>query len=333
MREELLVVKDLNVHFFTYSGVVEALDCVSFHMKRGETLGLVGESGCGKSVTSLSIMKLIPPPGRTVAGEIIFDGEDLVQKTEAEMREVRGRKIAMVFQDPTSSLNPLLSIGYQVSEPFVYHRSMEKAEAESAAIGLLESVGIPAPSRRMKDHPHEFSGGMRQRIMIAMALACNPSMIIADEPTTNLDVTIQAQLIELMKTLQKEHGTSLLWITHNLGVIAEVCDRVAIMYAGTIVESADTQTILSRPAHPYTRMLIECVPSPSRRKGRLAVIPGAVPNLVNPPSGCRFHPRCPESHEICRMKKPEHVELNGEHTVSCWLYHDVVDGRAIRSAY
>lgn len=321
MREKLLSVSDLKVHFFTYEGIVRALDGVSFHVKKGETLGLVGETGCGKSVTSLSIMNLIPPPGKIVSGEVTFKGEDLLKKTETEMRKVRGHEISMIFQDPTSSLNPLLSVGYQVSEPFIYHQGMKKSEAENAVIELLESVGIPDSDRRWKDYPHEFSGGMKQRIMIAMALACHPRMIIADEPTTNLDVTVQAQLLELMKVVQEKYATSLLWITHNLGVVAEICDRVAVMYAGTVVESGDTRTILCEPMHPYTRMLIECVPHLDRRKDRLTIIPGTVPNLINPPTGCRFHPRCPKNTEICRTKRPAQVELDSEHIVSCWLYH------------
>lgn len=320
MNEKILIVRDLRTQFFTYGGVVQALDGVSFYLVKGETLGLVGETGCGKSVTALSILRLVPPPGKIVAGEILFKGENLLEKTEEEMRKIRGCEISMVFQDPTSSLNPLFTVGYQVSEPFIYHHDLKKPDAEKSAINLLKNMDIPDSDRRFKDYPNEFSGGMRQRIMVAMALACRPSLLISDEPTTNLDVTIQAQLLELMKELQRRHETSMLWITHNLGVVAEMCDRVAVMYAGTIVEVGDVRTILCEPTHPYTRMLKDCVPTASREKRRLAIIPGAVPNLIKPPTGCRFHPRCPEAIDICETKKPEQTEIEPGHFVSCWVH-------------
>jgi len=313
-------VRDLKVQFFTYGGVVQALDGVTFQVKKGETLGLVGETGCGKSVTSLAVLRLVPAPGRIVAGEIKLNGENLLTKTEGEMRNLRGCAVAMIFQDPTSSLNPLFTVGYQTSEPFIYHRNMKKEDAHKAVVELFESMQIPDAERRARNYPHELSGGMRQRIMIAMALACNPSLLIADEPTTNLDVTIQAQLLELVKELQKKYDTSILWISHNLGVVAEMCDRVAVMYAGNIVEIGDVKTVLCEPAHPYTRMLRECVPTTSQKKGELTVIHGTVPNLINPPSGCRFHPRCREPLDICSKEKPAMVELERGHFISCWKY-------------
>ena len=318
--EAVLEVRDLKVQFFTYGGVVQALDSVSFKVNEGETLGLVGETGCGKSVTALSTLRLVPPPGRIVEGGIFLKGENLLEKTEGEMRKIRGCTIAMIFQDPTSSLNPLFTVGYQIAEPFIYHQDLKKKEAQKSAVQLLESMHIPDAERRAKNYPHEFSGGMRQRIMVAMALACNPSLLIADEPTTNLDVTIQAQLLELMKEIQRKHHTSILWISHNLGVVAEMCDRVAVMYAGNIVEIGDVKTILCEPAHPYTRMLKECVPTANQKKGELTVIPGNVPNLISPPTGCRFNPRCRETIDLCRREKPEMVELEPGHFVSCWKY-------------
>jgi len=317
---KILVVRDLKTQFFTYGGVVQALDGISFYVRKGETLGLVGETGCGKSVTALSVLRLVSPPGKIVSGEILFEGEDLLKKTEEEMRKIRGYKISMIFQDPTSSLNPVITIGHQVSEPFIYHQDLKKTDAEESTIVLLKSIGIPNSDRRYKDYPHEFSGGMRQRIMTAMALACRPSLLIADEPTTNLDVTIQAQLLEFMKELQRKYETSILWITHNLGVVAEMCNRVAVMYAGTVVEIGDVRTILCAPSHPYTRMLKDCVPTTSQSKKRLQVIPGTVPNLINPPTGCRFHPRCRDAIDICKTKKPKKTEIGPGHIVSCWLH-------------
>lgn len=317
---KILVVRDLKTQFFTYGGVVQALDGISFYMRKGETLGLVGETGCGKSVTALSILRLVSPPGKIVSGEILFEGEDLLKKTEEEMRKIRGYKISMIFQDPTSSLNPVITIGHQVSEPFIYHQGLKKTDAEESTIVLLKSIGIPDSDRRYKDYPHEFSGGMRQRIMTAMAVACRPSLLIADEPTTNLDVTIQAQLLELVKEFQRKYETSILWITHNLGVVAEICNRVAVMYAGTVVEVGDVRTILCAPSHPYTRMLKDCVPTTSQSKKRLQIIPGTVPNLINPPTGCRFHPRCRDAIDICKTKKPKKTEIGPGHIVSCWLY-------------
>jgi peptide/nickel transport system ATP-binding protein len=308
------------VHFFTYGGVVQALDGVSFQVKKGETLGLLGETGCGKSVTALAILRLIPPPGQIVGGKIILNGDNLLEKSEEEMRNIRGSSVAMIFQDPTSSLNPLFTVGYQVAEPFIYHQNSKKEEAQKAALQLLQSMRIADATRRARNYPHELSGGMRQRIMIAMALACNPILLIADEPTTNLDVTIQAQLLELMKEVQEKRKTSILWISHNLGVLAEICNRVAVMYAGNIVELGDVRTIMFEPSHPYAQMLNECVPRESQKKGELTVIPGTVPDLINPPSGCRFHPRCHDASSICRKEKPMMVEMEPGHYVSCLKY-------------
>lgn len=320
MNETILTVKDLKTQFYTYAGVVKALDGVSFSITKGETFGLVGETGCGKSVTALSILRLVATPGKIIDGEVYFKGEDLLKKMEKEMRSIRGREISMIFQDPTRSLNPVFTIGYQMAEPYIYHQNFNKPEALISAEDLLVSMDISNPDKRMKNYPHEFSGGMRQRIMIGMALACRPSLLIADEPTTNLDVTIQAQILDLLKNLQKKYETSILWITHNLGVIAEVCDRVAVMYAGNIVEIGDVKTILVEPSHPYTRMLKGCVPRTSKEKGKLAIIPGTVPNLINPPTGCRFHPRCAEAKDLCKTKKPEAREIEPGHFVSCWRY-------------
>ncbi len=316
----LLRVEDLKVHFFTYGGVVEALDGVSFELFRGEVLGLVGESGCGKSVTALSIMGLVPKPGRIISGKIIFDGEDLLKKSEREMYKIRGSKISLIFQDPTSSLNPLFRVGYQVAEPLIYHQRMGPRKAWERAIEILTKTRIPDPQDKARSYPHELSGGMRQRAMIAMALACRPDLLIADEPTTNLDVTVERQILELVKDLQREFGTSVLWITHDLGIIAELCDRVVVMYAGNVVEVADVEAIFLEPKHPYTRKLLRAIPSASTVGGRLEEIPGTVPRLINPPSGCRFHPRCPDAMEICKRKKPDTVEVGPGHTVACHLY-------------
>jgi oligopeptide/dipeptide ABC transporter ATP-binding protein len=322
MSEEVLNVKNLKTEFFTYGGVVKALDNVSFVLKKNETLGLVGETGCGKSVTALSILRLIPSPGKIVGGKVVFKGQNLLEKTEEEMRRIRGKEISMIFQDPTRSLNPVLTVGFQVAEPLIHHQSLKKDVAFEAANKLLYNLDISNPKERLRNYPHELSGGMKQRIMIALALACRPNMIIADEPTTNLDVTIQAQIMELMKDMQREYQTSLLWITHNLGVVAEMCDRVAVMYAGNIVEIGDVKKILLEPLHPYTQSLRKCIPKSSEDKGKLAIIPGTVPNLINPPSGCRFHPRCPNALEICKKTKPEVVELGSGHNISCLNYRD-----------
>ncbi|RLE33848.1 ABC transporter ATP-binding protein [Candidatus Acetothermia bacterium] len=319
-KERLLKVEDLKVHFFTYGGIVEALDGVSFDLFRGEVLGLVGESGCGKSVTALSIMRLVPRPGRIISGRIIFDGEDLLKKSEKEMYKIRGSRISLIFQDPTSSLNPLFTVGYQVAEPLIYHHHMRLKRAWDKAVQILTKTRIPDPPAKARSYPHELSGGMRQRSMIAMALACRPDLLIADEPTTNLDVTVERQILELVKDLQREFGTSVLWITHNLGVIAELCDRVVVMYAGNVVEIADVEEIFFHPLHPYTQKLLKAIPSAQTVGGKLEEIPGTVPKLINPPSGCRFHPRCPAATDTCREEKPPMIEVRAGHFVACHLY-------------
>ena len=320
MSDKLLVVEDLRTYFYTYGGVVKAVDGVTFDVERGETVGLVGETGCGKSTVALSILRLVPPPGRIVSGRIVFGGENLLEKSEEEMRKIRGSKISIVFQDPSSSLNPVLKIGDQVSEPLVIHLAMKLKEAWRKALEILKGVGIPDAEKRMVGYPHELSGGMKQRVMIAMALACRPALLIADEPTTNLDVTIQAQILELMKDLQRKYGLSILLITHNLGVVAQMCNRVAVMYAGQLAEFAPVRNIFHEPLHPYTKALLEAIPRVDKRGKKLASIPGSVPNLVDPPPGCRFHPRCPYAREECRREEPPLAEVGSKHVVACHLY-------------
>jgi oligopeptide/dipeptide ABC transporter ATP-binding protein len=325
----LLEVKGLRTAFHTRDGVVRAVTGVDFHVDRGEIMGLVGESGCGKSVTSLSILRLVAPPGRIEAGEVIFDGEDLLKLPLNEMRRLRGDRISMIFQQPTSSLNPVMDVGRQIGEVLEIHRKMKEGAARKRALELLRMVGIPDPERRLKAFPHELSGGMAQRVMIAMALALEPELLIADEPTTALDVTIQAQILDLMRGLQRETGTAIILITHDLGVVAEMCDRVAVMYAGEIVEQADVATLFREPKHPYTQGLIGSIPIMGVVRDELATIPGNVPNLINLPTGCRFAPRCSAREpfgvdELARTQHPELRELPGAaaHTVRCWIYHD-----------
>jgi oligopeptide transport system ATP-binding protein len=322
--EPVLEVKNLKTHFFTREGVVRAVDGVSFTVGRGEAVGIVGESGCGKSVTSLSIMRLVPYPGRIVEGQVILyrDGQalDLVRLSEDEMREIRGNVISMVFQDPMTSLNPVLTVGFQVAEPLQVHLGLSPAEARRRAVELLRRVGIPDAERRIDDYPHQFSGGMRQRVMVAMALACNPRLLIADEPTTALDVTIQAQILDLIARLNRELGTAVILITHDLGVVAELCHRVVVMYAGRIVEAADADSLFSDPKHPYTVGLMGSVPRLGPTvKERLRPIRGLPPNLLNPPAGCRFRPRCPHATAQC-AEDPPVVRVGPDHEVACWLY-------------
>jgi oligopeptide/dipeptide ABC transporter ATP-binding protein len=322
----LLEVKGLRTSFYTRDGVVRAVDGIDFHVDRGEIMGLVGESGCGKSVTSLSIMRLIAKPGRIEAGEILFDGEDLLKLRDDKMRSIRGNRISMIFQQPTSSLNPVWNVGRQVEEVLRIHRGMKGGAARARALELLRMVGIPDPERRLKAYPHEMSGGMAQRIMIAMALACEPELLIADEPTTALDVTIQAQILDLMRNLRDETGTAIVLITHDLGVVAEMCDRVAVMYAGEIVEQTDVTTLFRRPRHPYTQGLIGSIPVVGEVQDELAVIPGNVPNLIDLPTGCRFAPRCltriAENVELSTEIHPELRPIGPDHAVRCWVYHD-----------
>jgi len=320
VSENLVEVKNLKTYFYTEDGVVPAVDGVDFKIKEGETLGIVGESGCGKSVTSLSILRLIPsPPGKIVDGEILFRGENLLQKSEAEMRKIRGNDISMIFQEPMTSLNPVFTVGEQIAEAIELHQGLNKKQAMDKTVEMLNLVGIPSADKRVNDFPHQMSGGMRQRVMIAMALSCNPSLLIADEPTTALDVTIQAQILELMKDLKKRLNTSIMLITHDLGVVAEMAENVLVMYAGKVVEYADVRTIFKEPKHPYTIGLIGSIPRLDQPKEKLYVIEGTVPNPFNMPKGCRFHPRCPEAREICVTKEPELITING-HQVCCWKY-------------
>jgi peptide/nickel transport system ATP-binding protein len=322
----LLEVKGLRTSFHTRDGVVRAVDGIDFHVDRGEIMGLVGESGCGKSVTSLSIMRLVAKPGRIEAGMVLFDGQDLLKLSDSQMRGIRGERISMIFQQPQSSLNPVWDVGKQIAEVLEIHRGMKGKPARSRALELLRMVGIPDPARRLTAFPHEMSGGMAQRVMIAMALACEPELLIADEPTTALDVTIQAQILDLMRNLRDETGTAIILITHDLGIVAEMCDRVAVMYAGEIVEQADVTTLFRRPKHPYTRGLIGSIPVVGQVTDELAVIPGNVPNLIDLPKGCRFAPRCltriDEDVTLATEVHPELLPVTTGHEVRCWVYHD-----------
>jgi oligopeptide/dipeptide ABC transporter ATP-binding protein len=317
---DLLKVKNLKTYFLMEEGLVRAVDGISFDLKEGETLGLVGESGCGKSVSALSILRLIPnPPGKIVGGEILFEDRDLLKLSEDEIREVRGNKIAMIFQEPMTSLNPVLTIGHQVSEPIVVHRNRSKKEALKESIKLLTNVKIPAAETRIRAYPHHFSGGMRQRAMIAMGLGCNPRLIIADEPTTALDVTIQAQLLELMKNLTRDYGMSLIIITHNLGVVARYADRVNVMYAGRIVEKGTAKDIYSDQRHPYTIGLMASVPRLDLdTKKKLIPIEGQPPDLLHVPLGCAFHPRCVYAFDKCHREIPELRVVEENHEIACW---------------
>jgi len=316
----LLEVKDLKTYFFTMDGVVKAVDGVSYELNEGETLGLVGESGCGKSVSALSVMRLIPdPPGKIVNGEILLDGEDILKLGMEDMRSVRGAKIAMVFQEPMTSLNPVLTVERQLTETLELHMGMSKAESKRESVNLLTRVGIPDPETRIKQYPHQFSGGMRQRVMIAIALSCNPRLIIADEPTTALDVTIQAQILDLMKALTTEFGVALIVITHNLGVVARYADRVNIMYAGKVIERGEAREIYANPRHPYTIGLLRSVPRLDLpRKAKLDPIEGQPPDLINLPPGCAFRERCRWAIDKCATDTPELIEIGGGHLSACF---------------
>jgi len=319
-NDSILEVRDLKTYFFTDDGVVEAVDGVSFTIKRGEVLGLVGESGCGKSVASLSIMRLIDKPGKIVGGEVIFKGENLLKKTEEEMRKIRGSEIAMIFQEPMTSLNPVFTIGNQIIEAILLHQDLSEEEAEKRTIELLNLVGIPEPERRFTQYPHELSGGMRQRAMIAMAISCNPDLLISDEATTALDVTIQAQILELMKDLQKKIGMAVLFITHDLALVAEMANNIAVTYTGKIVEYSDARSVFKNPKHPYTYGLLRSVPNllSEETKVELPAIEGMVPSPYRMPQGCHFNPRCPFATEICRKEVPELNELEPHHLVRCF---------------
>lgn len=323
-RENILEVSELKTYFFTEDGVVKAVDGVDFEVKRGEIMGLVGESGCGKSVTSFSIMRLIGMPGRIVQGSISFDGQELLDLPESEMTHIRGNRISMIFQQPTGCLNPVFKVGDQISEVLDIHQSLGREAGWERAIELMQMVGIPEPEKRAHAYPHELSGGQAQRVMIAMALACIPELLIADEPTTALDVTIQAQILDLMRDLQSKMDTSIILITHDLGVVAEMVDRVAVMYAGRIVEQTAVKTLFADPKHPYTQGLIASVPVMGIVQKELATIPGAVPNLIDLPPGCKFAPRCAarveNRLEICTEEEPKLKSVAPGHTVRCWLY-------------
>jgi oligopeptide/dipeptide ABC transporter ATP-binding protein len=331
-HDPLLTIRDLHTYFYTEDGIVKALNGVNLEINRGEVLGLVGESGCGKSVTALSILRLIQdPPGKIVRGEIRFEGEDLLQYPLERMREeIRGGKIAMIFQDPMTSLNPVFRVGAQVGEAIKIHQHVRWKEALRRAVAMMQRVNIPAAETRAMDYPHQFSGGMKQRVMISMGLSCHPKLLIADEPTTALDVTIQAQILEQMKQIKEDMGTSILLITHDLGVIGEMADRIAVMYAGNIVEYTDAERLFTAPRHPYTQGLLNCFPEASERKTVLEPIEGIVPNLVRPPSGCRFHPRCKQAIPICAVREPQLKEVAPGHQVSCLLLEDEVVQPPIR---
>ena len=330
---KLLEISNLTTHFFTQDGVVKAVDGITYDLEEGEVLGVVGESGCGKSVHALSIMRLVPsPPGRTVAGEVFFEGEDLLKMDDSEMRNIRGNRIAMVFQEPMTSLNPVLTIGRQLTETLELHQKMSKQQAKVRAAELLQTVGISDAGRRLADYPHQFSGGMRQRVMIAMALSCNPKLIIADEPTTALDVTIQAQILELMQDLARDFGTAMIIITHNLGVVARYADNVNVMYAGKIIETGSALEIYHNPKHPYTLALLNSVPRlDASERIRLDVIEGLPPDLVNLADGCSFAPRCKYVYERCIDESPVLEDALPGHTTACWRHHELSELAGIAS--
>ncbi|MBS4205975.1 ABC transporter ATP-binding protein [Lederbergia citrea] len=327
--ENLLEVKDLHVSFHTYAGEVKAVRGVDFVVKEGETVAIVGESGCGKSVTAKSIMKLLPsPPVKYKQGSINFRGKNLLATSEKEMQRIRGNQISMIFQDPMTSLNPTSKIGNQIMEALLRHNKIGRKEAYKKALNMLELVGIPQPSKRINQYPHEYSGGMRQRAMIAMALACNPRLLIADEPTTALDVTIQAQILELMKDIQQKTGTSIILITHDLGVVADMCDRVVVMYAGQVVETGTVQELFAKPQHPYTKGLLKSVPRLDMdKKQPLAPIIGTPPDLLDPPQGCPFYARCEYAMQVCKNNNPAFEEVSNGQYAACWLHHPMAKKR------
>ena len=323
--EPLLEVKNLKTQFFTQDGVVRAVDDVSFHIYPGETLGIVGESGCGKSITAMSLMRLIPnPPGKIVGGEVIFQGEDILKMSDEEVRTIRGNKIAMIFQDPMTSLNPVLTINRQISESLELHMGMGRAASRRRAIELLQMVGIPNAEERVDQYPHQFSGGMRQRVMIAMALSCNPSLLIADEPTTALDVTIQAQILDIIQTIMQEHNSALMLITHDLGVVAGMTDRINVMYAGHVVETGTTEELFANPRHPYTVGLLNSIPRLDlAEKEKLNPIRGLPPDLIDLPDMCPFLPRCDWAQEKCEQQNPPLMEVSDAHYSACWYWDEV----------
>ncbi|WP_436371367.1 ABC transporter ATP-binding protein [Cytobacillus sp. BC1816] len=318
--DTLLEVKDLKTHFFTEDGVIPSVNGVSFTVKKGETIGIVGESGCGKSVTSLSILQLVSKPGRIVGGQILLNGTDLMKNSNKQMRKIRGNKISMIFQEPLTSLNPVFTIGSQISESIRLHQKIDRRKAKELAIDMLSKVGISNGDNLYNSFPHQLSGGMRQRVMIAMALSCRPQLLIADEPTTALDVTIQAQILKLMKNLREEYNTSIIMITHDLGVVAEMADRVIVMYAGQIVEQNNVFELFKHPKHPYTQGLLNSTPKIHQLKDQLESIEGNVPTPSNLPKGCKFHPRCPFSMEKCSQQEPPLLQVDSESLVRCWIH-------------
>jgi oligopeptide/dipeptide ABC transporter ATP-binding protein len=327
MSQRLLDISDLRTYFFTEAGVVKALEGMSLEVNSGQTVGLVGESGSGKSVTAQSVLRIVPRPGRIVAGSVKFEGEELLTKPENEMRKLRGPKMAIVFQDPTTSLNPVYTVEKQLTDILTLHKDLTKAEASKRALYFLERVGIPEPEKRLKTYPHELSGGMKQRIAIARALSCEPKLLFADEPTTNLDVTIQAQVLELLKQLQKEFGMTMVMITHDMGIVADMTERVTVLYAGKVMEIADTATLFKSPKHPYTEALLKAVPSVKQTRA-LEVIPGNIPNLIEPPMGCVFHPRCKYAKDICMKEVPPLEKTAEGHYAACHRWRELkLEGR------
>lgn len=323
MSEKLLEIKDLHTFFYTDAGVVKAVNGVSFQVNKGQTIGIVGESGCGKSVMSLSIMRLIQDPGKIVEGQVIFNGQDLVKLSQGEMRKINGDRISMIFQEPMTSLNPVFTVGNQIAESLILHENLTKKQAREKAIEMISTVGIPRAEGIFDSYPHELSGGMRQRIMIAMALSCNPELLIADEPTTALDVTIQAQILDLLKEIKRKFGTSIMLITHDLGVVAEMADYVIVMYAGRIIEQGNVNDIYLNPMHPYTIGLLKSKPSITTVSDRLYTIPGQVPNLINLPEICYFSDRCKMCKDICKQGFPKLIDMGNDHFVACTLFGEV----------
>jgi peptide/nickel transport system ATP-binding protein len=317
MVKKILKIEQLKTYFYTWAGIVKAVDGVDIDVNEGETLGLVGESGSGKSVTALSIIRIVPSPGKIVNGKIVYKGENLVEKNEKKLQDIRGKEIAYIFQDPATSLNPVFTIANQLMEVILRHQKISKKEALEKAIELFRLVEIPDPEIKIWNYPHQLSGGMKQRMAIARALASQPNLLLADEPTTNLDVTIQAQILELMKSLKKKLGMSMILITHDMGVVADIADRITVLYAGRVCETADTKTIFYNPKHPYTQALLTAVPSLALKTEKLKVIPGSLPNLIEPPSGCRFHPRCEYAQQGCIEKIPDLIEIEPGHKVAC----------------
>ncbi|MFJ7407345.1 MULTISPECIES: ABC transporter ATP-binding protein [unclassified Lysinibacillus] len=329
-RDTVLEVKNLQTYFYSSEGVAKAVDGVSFTLHKGETLGIVGESGCGKSMTSLSLLRLVPsPPGKIINGEILLNNTDLLKISEEELRKIRGNKISMIFQEPMTSLNPVLTVGEQIAETIRLHQGLSRKEAWQQAVEMIRLVGIPAPEKRAKQEPYQLSGGMRQRIMIAMALACTPDVLIADEPTTALDVTIQAQIIDIIRNLQQQLGMSIIFITHDLGVVAEICDKIAVMYAGQVVEEGSTDSLFTKPLHPYTNGLIQSLPKLYEDQEELSTIHGTVPSPYHYPNGCRYAERCPFATELCRAQQPELITVESDKKVRCWMYSEQWQGESV----